>query len=275
MKYYDKDMTSTQKYVMSPKNKRRLPFTKCSIFWCKQRLFKDGWCQSHHYRQTRYGDPFYSVLGTIVKIPKEYKTCSIFFCNEVMRRNGYCVKHDFQIKTHGDPFYNVLGRVLYRECKEPGCNGIPHAFGFCRPHYVRTDYYHKMVKTTNSKPENKQRLSTWNKSRNQMLRYKCYVVYSKRLSNSDIPCCNCCGENSSIQFLAVNHINGRKDLPEKEKYLTGMELVRHLVKNNYPEGIEILCHNCNSADGYYGICPHKLKRLLQKSDCERCKVNFI
>jgi len=90
------------------------------------------------------------------------------------------------------------------------------------------------------------------------IKFTTFSVYSKRHSNSDIPCCRCCGENSDIRFLAMDHINGRSHLPEKEKNLSDVKLAMWLKKNNYPEGeIQILCHNCNSAKGLYGKCPHE------------------
>ena len=104
-------------------------------------------------------------------------------------------------------------------------------------------------------PENKEKVKkSWEK-----IRIKVYSVYSKRLSNSDIPCCNCCGE-TTMEFLAVDHIKGRKHLPENEKKLKSKTLLPFLIKNNYPEDYQILCHNCNSAKGFYGICPHEKKR---------------
>uniref|UniRef100_A0A6M3IJ65 Uncharacterized protein n=1 Tax=viral metagenome TaxID=1070528 RepID=A0A6M3IJ65_9ZZZZ len=66
--------------------------------------------------------------------------------------------------------------------------------------------------------------------------------------------CDCCGENR-IEFLAIDHIkgNGRK---HREK--VGPMICRWLIANNYPEGFRILCHNCNSAIGFYGYCPHEV-----------------
>ena len=29
-----------------------------------------------------------------------------------------------------------------------------------------------------------------------------------------------------------------------------------LVQNNFPEGFQLLCNNCNLAKGFYGECPH-------------------
>ena len=31
------------------------------------------------------------------------------------------------------------------------------------------------------------------------------------------------------------------------------------IKNNFPKGFQILCHNCNIAKGHYGKCPHEKK----------------
>jgi hypothetical protein len=30
-----------------------------------------------------------------------------------------------------------------------------------------------------------------------------------------------------------------------------------LRDNGWPEGYRVLCHNCNSARGLYGYCPHE------------------
>jgi hypothetical protein len=94
-------------------------------------------------------------------------------------------------------------------------------------------------------------------------RLKVLQYYSKRLSKSNIPCCNCCGLNSHIEFLTVDHIAGRQEMdsePElkKLKYmskLSGTALVLWIIKNNFPKGFQILCHNCNQTKGYYGQCP--------------------
>jgi hypothetical protein len=94
-------------------------------------------------------------------------------------------------------------------------------------------------------------------------RLKVLQYYSKRLSKSNVPCCNCCGLNSHIEFLTVDHIAGRQEMdsePElkKLKYmskLSGTALVIWIIKNNFPKGFQILCHNCNQTKGYYGKCP--------------------
>ena len=118
------------------------------------------------------------------------------------------------------------------------------------------EYMKKYHKIWDSKPKNKQKRRKYDKD----LRLKICSVYSKRHSNSDVPCCRCCGENTDIRFLAVDHIDGRKNLPKEQKNLVGDHLISWLSQNNCPEGYQILCHNCNSAKGFYGECPHEKAR---------------
>jgi hypothetical protein len=72
--------------------------------------------------------------------------------------------------------------------------------------------------------------------------------------------CECCGE-SILDFLAIDHINGDGSIKRKRgEHFTGDKMYRWLKKNNYPEGLRVLCHNCNW--GAYvngGVCPHKNK----------------
>ena len=92
--------------------------------------------------------------------------------------------------------------------------------------------------------------------------------YSKQISNSNIPCCNCCGENSHVDFLAIDHMAGKNQMdsePELIKLgysskLKGKFLINWIMKNNCPEGFQILCHNCNVAKGLIGndnTCTHE------------------
>ena len=69
------------------------------------------------------------------------------------------------------------------------------------------------------------------------------------------PHCVCCGE-SHLQFLALDHINGGGSKHRKEVG-KGTMLYGWILRNNFPEIFQILCHNCNSAKGFYGQCPHE------------------
>lgn len=70
--------------------------------------------------------------------------------------------------------------------------------------------------------------------------------------------CACCNESIS-QFLTIDHINGNgnKHLKEVKK----RTLYSWLLKNNFPDGYQILCYNCNCAKGHYGVCPHQSKEV--------------
>ena len=72
--------------------------------------------------------------------------------------------------------------------------------------------------------------------------------------------CACCGE-SRIEFLSIDHINGGGSKHRKELKIFGIRFNDWLIKNNYPEGYRILCHNCNQSLGFYGYCPHERERI--------------
>jgi hypothetical protein len=114
--------------------------------------------------------------------------------------------------------------------------------------------YHKKYNKDNAKKLN-QNKRDYNKDR----RFTVCLTYSERHSNSKIPCCRCCGENSDIRFLAIDHIQGRENLPKKEAGLVGDKLISFLIRKNFPEGYQVLCHNCNSAKGHSkdNTCPHE------------------
>ena len=65
--------------------------------------------------------------------------------------------------------------------------------------------------------------------------------------------CECCGEKR-YEFLAFDHIEGGGT--KFRKTSKDAQIASYLKRNNYPKGIRLLCHNCNSAFGFYGYCPH-------------------
>lgn len=71
------------------------------------------------------------------------------------------------------------------------------------------------------------------------------------------PFCACCGERELI-FLTMDHVNGREDVGHKG--MLSKDLYLWLARNNFPEGFQVLCFNCNH--GKYlngGECPHRSK----------------
>jgi hypothetical protein len=77
--------------------------------------------------------------------------------------------------------------------------------------------------------------------------------------------CVCCGE-SCPEFLSVDHKNGdgkahREELKKIYGYTPlGSTFYCWLIKNGFPDFIQLLCHNCNLAKGNRTMCPHKLPK---------------
>ena len=120
-------------------------------------------------------------------------------------------------------------------------------------------------KERRQKPENRIKGRAYRRKYTSKLRLKTLQYYSKQLSKSDIPCCNCCGENSHIEFLALDHIGGKRQMDSESELVKlgysskfkSAQLTAWIIRNNFPDGFQILCHNCNSAKGFYGKCPHE------------------
>jgi hypothetical protein len=66
--------------------------------------------------------------------------------------------------------------------------------------------------------------------------------------------CACCGEDE-IEFLGIDHVHG--DGAQHRREVRPSAIYRWLIKHKFPPGIQVLCHNCNLARGYYGECPHQ------------------
>ena len=95
-------------------------------------------------------------------------------------------------------------------------------------------------------PEQKADKVAKNKARRQRLRLEAIKNYGGK--------CACCGE-SEMNFLCIDHIGGGGNKHRKE--ITTKSIGEWLYVNKYPKGFQVLCHNCNMAEGIYGICPHK------------------
>ena len=71
------------------------------------------------------------------------------------------------------------------------------------------------------------------------------------------PKCACSGCNEKFfEFLCIDHVNGGGN--KHRKTISG-SIYPWLIKNNFPPGYRVLCHNCNSAYGFFGYCPHNPK----------------
>lgn len=91
------------------------------------------------------------------------------------------------------------------------------------------------------------------KEKNQKYRLDALQAYAGKF-----PKCNCCGE-SILEFLTIDHISGNGEKHRMKINKRGTAFFIWLRDNNFPEGYQVLCYNCNCAKGFYGVCPHQNK----------------
>lgn len=96
----------------------------------------------------------------------------------------------------------------------------------------------------------------WNRYQRER-RLKIKTIVLKHYSN-ELLICSCCGDNH-IEFLTLDHINndGAKERKSKGSSYHTITFYNSLIKNNFPNGYDVLCFNCNTSKGFYGMCPHK------------------
>jgi hypothetical protein len=91
-----------------------------------------------------------------------------------------------------------------------------------------------------------------NREQVRKLRAETVAAYGSR--------CACCGE-TTFEFLAIDHINGGGSYQRNQLKRRGVNFYRWLKKQGFPtDNYQLLCHNCNMAKGFYGVCPHQRER---------------
>lgn len=110
----------------------------------------------------------------------------------------------------------------------------------------------KVIRTQNwrdrnrNNPEYKRKNLERTKRYNLKMKQLCFDHYNNK--------CRCCGE-TIFEFLTVEHINGNGRKHRKENKIN--DIYRWLVLNNFPEGFEVLCYNCNCGKRLNKECPHE------------------
>lgn len=77
--------------------------------------------------------------------------------------------------------------------------------------------------------------------------------------------CNCCGETERM-FLSIDHVhNDGAEERRSGKYKgAGSSFYLWLRKNNFPNGYQVLCMNCQSGKHRNGgVCPHQTSSTLK------------
>jgi hypothetical protein len=145
--------------------------------------------------------------------------------------------------------------VTCRSCSEPAVEGKTQ----CEAHlkYYR-DYQRKYRLNykeywSNRYHEKRENIAKVERSYRLSLRLDVIAAYGGK--------CACCG-TEHIEFLCVDHINNNGAEHRRELFGTrigaGTKFYRWLKANEYPNGFQLLCWNCNSAKHIYGVCPHQV-----------------
>jgi len=121
-----------------------------------------------------------------------------------------------------------------------------------RREYSKKPEVREKIRTNDKvwRKNNPEKVSRWNKVYGKTYRDKnkelVFEHYGKK--------CACCGE-SNIKFLTIDHINGGGT---KHRKNIKIKMYSWLKKNNFPEGFQTLCFNCNWGKYHNnGVCPHK------------------
>lgn len=68
--------------------------------------------------------------------------------------------------------------------------------------------------------------------------------------------CECC-EESTIEFLTIDHINGDGAEHRRKIGGKGRRIYAEIKREGFPKDrYRLLCLNCNISLGFYGYCPH-------------------
>ena len=187
----------------------------------------------------------------------------------IQKQGKYCSrdcwdKHVAKLATEDQHFCTGCGRKIKKQiCRHWICRD-------CKRTNERNYYYHINKRKSNllsrryyenHKEEIKALAKYRGHRRNQTLRLAAIKKYGGK--------CICCGERQ-IEFLAIDHTNGGGS---KHRKAIKKSIYLYLHQENYPEGFRILCHNCNSARGYYGYCPHKTTLRHKEEEKNKTKVS--
>lgn len=86
----------------------------------------------------------------------------------------------------------------------------------------------------------KEEISVYARVYGEKLRQQVLEHYS-----NGTPKCACCGIDD-ILVLCVDHINGGGNKHRKQLHKSsGTSFCNWLIRQGYPEGFQVLCHNCN------------------------------
>lgn len=183
------------------------------------------------------------------------KLCSIDGCGRHHLARGWCSLHYNRWRSNGDPLLSHVCRTGWDgNCRQCGSEG---------PFYPR--------ETICKKCRNQQRIKARKddigiheatKARNRRYARQKHQERREQVIRHYGSVCSCCGEDHSA-FLAVDHVDGGGNAHRRElgkgKMVGSSTFYRWLIESGFPDGFQVLCHNCNFAKSHHpGGCPHAL-----------------
>lgn len=86
-------------------------------------------------------------------------------------------------------------------------------------------------------------------------------------------CCACCG-NPNMKLLQIDHINNDGCKTRKKNGNASFNVSLAIVKNNFPNDLQLLCANCHMIKTIYGKCAesdHDFYKIDTTSDEDNLK----
>jgi len=188
-------------------------------------------------------------------MPRQYRTrstCSIEHCTALAVGRGWCRKHYGRWKRTGDPRKVTMGPECPRICRICGSNGP----------FFKTG---RICKKCNGARGAKWRSNHAARERenNRRSARECHRRNRAAVVAAYGGHCACCGERELV-FLAIDHKEGggsthRRSLTRNGEICGSYNFYGWLVRNGFPPGFQVLCHNCNFAKSHGG-CPHAARK---------------
>jgi hypothetical protein len=197
----------------------------CSIEGCHENYFCKGLCRKHYAAQPQR-----------IETVRAYHQQPHIKARQYAYRQRYFQRPDVKAKQKA---YYLLHKTEIRAMQN-------------RPENKARRRAHQLKPIT---PERRKKQHDYASKTNRKIK----IVVLEHYSGIP-PKCACCGE-SRLEFLSIDHINNDGAKQRKEigkKY--GSTFARWLIKNDFPDGYQILCFNCNCAKGFFGYCPHQKER---------------
>ena len=114
----------------------------CSISDCKRSHFSNSFCQKHHTKWYKTGNPNLPDR----RIYKPTDRCSIQDCNKPFKRlyGGFCHAHYYRHNRYGSPTHKRDFK-MFHNCSFIGCDRKQASLGYCCTHYRQKFIYHKKM----------------------------------------------------------------------------------------------------------------------------------